>query len=219
MLKGCMWHDEQGVHVSDEKKVEGRLNAEQLRVAIIVDDMVEKRSIDDLTVAEICDAANLSRTQFYRLFDSKYEIANWFLYKVVEPGKTQIGRTLTWEQGVEVTMQGCFLLKNLMRSSFLADGYQSMRETAKRTHKREFFTTIADYKKRELTDSIRFQIDFYFHAEDHMNKIWFLNEEREPAHEYAHRLAACVPGELFELLNDPVNPCASKEITLAMLAR
>lgn len=204
----------------DQRRSESQhLKAERLRVAIIVDDIARDRSIDDITVVEISSAAELNKTQFYRLFDNKYEVCNWYLRRTILLGKARIGRNYTWRDGVIVTMGGCLLLPNLMASSFKVNGYYAMRKLAKRLHKADFEETIMTWKKKPVTELLRFEIDFYLHAEDHMNKEWFLSKDREPVEDFADKLVACVPRDLYTLLDKPVEPHAPQQMTLASLAR
>ena len=39
--------------------------------------LLRKRSFDDITVADICNASEISRRSFYRYFQDKYDLLNW----------------------------------------------------------------------------------------------------------------------------------------------
>ena len=58
------------------------------------------RPIDELSIRDICARAHISKQTFYSRFSSKYDIANWFCARFEERTLNQIGRTLTWEEGV-----------------------------------------------------------------------------------------------------------------------
>ena len=71
------------------KQVETRL-----RIMHAVD-----RPIDELTCAAICAKADVSRQLFYRYFDSKFDIPYWFATECDRSTISEIGRSLTWEEG------------------------------------------------------------------------------------------------------------------------
>ena len=59
------------------------------------------RPIEELTVAAICRKAGVSKPTFYRHFDSKYDIARWISDFMNSMTLDEIGRTLTWDEGLE----------------------------------------------------------------------------------------------------------------------
>lgn len=70
-------------------------NLERLRVVSVMDELCAGTPFTKLTVTAICDAAGISRTSFYRLFEDKYEATNWFVHTVSRVGHVQTGRTLS----------------------------------------------------------------------------------------------------------------------------
>lgn len=57
------------------------------------------RSLDCMTVSEICKKANISRQTFYRHFRSKYDIPWWFSIFCRQFYLNEIGRTISWRTG------------------------------------------------------------------------------------------------------------------------
>lgn len=53
------------------------------------------RSLDCMTVSEICKKANISRQTFYRHFRSKYDIPWWFSIFCRQFYLNEIGRTIS----------------------------------------------------------------------------------------------------------------------------
>ena len=57
------------------------------------------RSLDRMTISEICKKASISRQTFYRHFRSKYDIPWWFCIFCGQFYLNEIGRTISWQTG------------------------------------------------------------------------------------------------------------------------
>lgn len=74
----------------------------RMRIVRAFKDLLRDASIKDISIQQICAAANIGKTTFYRFFSSKYEIANWYHYMLTVGGMTEIGQTLTWHDAATV---------------------------------------------------------------------------------------------------------------------
>lgn len=59
-------------------------NYTKLRVYDVFERMLEKKHFSDISTTELCDAADISRTTFYRLFEDKYDLMRSFYYQGIE---------------------------------------------------------------------------------------------------------------------------------------
>lgn len=57
------------------------------------------KSLDQITVSEICRNAGISRQTFYRHFESKYDIPWWYSIFCRQFYLNEIGRTIDWKTG------------------------------------------------------------------------------------------------------------------------
>lgn len=57
------------------------------------------KSLDRVTISEICEKAGISRQTFYRHFKSKYDIPWWFSIFCRQFYLNEIGRTIDWHTG------------------------------------------------------------------------------------------------------------------------
>ena len=57
------------------------------------------KSLDRVTISEICEKAGISRQTFYRHFKSKYDIPWWFSIFCRQFYLNEIGRTIDWRTG------------------------------------------------------------------------------------------------------------------------
>ncbi len=182
-----------------------------------MDYLCEDTSIESITVSSICQNAKISRTVFYRLFEDKYEVANWFMSQAINPGISERGRTLTWSEGIIVTLSGCELLKNLMCGAWKSPGYHAMKETGIRKCRDNLTETVVSMKGVELTEELRLQIDFYAHSESYVVRNWIADRDHCSIEEIAHLLETCVPPTLHDLLAVPIDPQPMQKLTWATL--
>jgi AcrR family transcriptional regulator len=193
--------------------------AERLLMAAVLDGMTREKDLDNLTVIDICKAANISRTSFYRLFEDKYDAANWYMFQVLDVGNALTGRNYTWYEGNVVTFSGCLLLKNLMASAWKSQGYHAMKEVGIRKKYSDLTSTITDHLHLELTDELDFQCRTFAYLESYIVRTWIAKDEPEPVETMAAYIDHVVPPQLHELLNHPADPRPAERLTWGTLAQ
>ena len=73
-------------------------NTPDIRTKMKIMHAVDK-SLDRVTISEICEKAGISRQTFYRHFKSKYDIPWWFSIFCRQFYLNEIGRTIDWRTG------------------------------------------------------------------------------------------------------------------------
>lgn len=89
------------------------------------------RSLDRMTISEICKKASISRQTFYRHFRSKYDIPWWFCIFCRQFYLNEIGRTISWQTGyyhhIRFAIDGAGVLQEVYsvqhQYAFWPDGY------------------------------------------------------------------------------------------------
>lgn len=61
--------------------------------------MVNK-SLDKITVKKIVDQSELTRQTFYRYFQAKYDLVNWYFDKLAQQSFKLMGVSITLEEGL-----------------------------------------------------------------------------------------------------------------------
>jgi len=167
----------------------------KMRIAHSVD-----RPIDELSVADICSKAGISRQTFYKNFESKYAISRWFARLSEERYLDQIGRTLSWRDGL--TMHATML--STERSLFLRSSHNrweaSLIQKVQRHRVCTLVTTLRDYRHVEPNDALMFSVTAYTHLEEHMFMEWFAGGMTPEPETFASYLVDCVPRRLYEAL-------------------
>lgn len=160
------------------------------------------RSLADMTVAEICRKAGVSRKTFYKNFSSKYDIFMWHALKAEERYLDEIGRTLDWETAYRLH----FTLLAEERDSYHVGqrwvlGVPLETNPMPRHRAGILMDTLRRWKKIEPDEVLQFSIYSFCKLEVEMASHWFNDGLREPAR-FAQMVTATVPHTLYSLLND-----------------
>lgn len=189
--------------------------SKRLNIAIIADHMLEGRSLESLSVEELCRGAGISRSTFYRLYSDRYKVATWWQDVFFMAGIRQIGRAYTWRDGLLISISGQKLLPSLARACQGLDDYNANQRVGRRHYRECLVDTLVNHHGRELTDDLSFQIDFYTEMETHVIDGWVRDGLQTPVAVLAGRLVACVPSALREAIDITESARPVKELDFA----
>lgn len=184
-------------------------------MALAVDSLARERDFDELRVDEICEAAGISRSAFYRLFEDKYQIATWCQRFSTDAGIREIGRTLDAAEGNFVTCSGLLLFKNLFRSAGKSQRPGSVKPIARDLHIEYLTRTLREFKGIEIDAELAFQIDYVATSEAEMVGRWLLGDFDADARAFAGLIVSCMPPRLLALVDDPVDHKTPEALTMA----
>jgi AcrR family transcriptional regulator len=167
---------------------------EKLKVMRCID-----RPIRCMTIEEICEKARVSRSTFYRLFETREDFYYWYALAVGSVALDQIGRTMTWRQGMEYHFT--LLYQEKVHLRYIAEREDIFNTSYIEKRREQIITkTLQDWRHVPLTPELRFQISAYTHTEAWAAPRWFrANMNIEPM-EFARLLENCVPRELHEAM-------------------
>lgn len=174
------------------------------------DKLVSHVPFNKLTVTQICEEAGISRATFYRCFKDKFAVAQWHVELAWSQGANEIGRTLSWQEGYYIT-EVAIASRNLFYEGVAkSNDYNAIDNFAPRFRRKVLTETVTDCYKKPLTDRLKFQIDATVELEVHLMPKWHYGFYDVPLEEMCAWVAESVPRELFELLNTPLRPRATR---------
>ncbi|MBQ9000961.1 MAG: TetR/AcrR family transcriptional regulator [Eggerthellaceae bacterium] len=194
--------------VPEPKRLEIFSNADiKMSVVDAMDELMREKPIDRLSVASICENAGISRATFYRYFTDKFSVVQWLLKYVMAQGANEIGRTLTFYDGY-YTSEVLILERyyDFFANSAKSNDYNSLDQFSPRLRKEVFERTITKHYKLEYTEHMRFMVNATVEMETSLFPMWHYGEIDCTIEEACQWMVECVPRELFNLLNEPINP-------------
>ena len=178
----------------------------KLEITSALDHLMATTEIDRISVTQICAEAGISRATFYRYFEDKQSIVQWYLEFIDTKGVDRIGRSLSWYEGYFLTT--ALIHDNIQffeRAERSKDSH-SLSHVAPRIRRDTLIKTITDCRHVELTEHLRFQVNAVAHLEIILFPAWHYGKYSCSLEDICKWMVECVPDELFELLNTPLTP-------------
>ncbi len=166
--------------------------------------LLDERSMESISVGDICSKAGVSRQTFYRHFQTKQEIAITFLSREANKSFFRLGRDLNWHDSFVsvINLYGEYDNYGLKMLT------PEMMKEAFRVRVETLESTITDYRGLELTEELHFQVVFFARAEAEFLDKYFIRRDafslsRLPVDRLADLLESCVPEPLHSIIQLP----------------
>lgn len=156
--------------------------------------------IENLTVAELCKRAGISRKRFYTLFEGKEDIFHWFLNLVFEASLYEVGRSLTWEEGIRACLSYIADEKNVFAASYKKGGGPSSRYWALHRERMEEATRTLNMRGISITSKLSLEIDLFSSAVPTLIRYWVEAPESCTIDDYAACWLDCIPDTLKDAM-------------------
>jgi|GEM_PF-454632 len=162
------------------------------------------RPLDQLTVEEICQKAGISKQTFYTRFSSKFDISNWFCHHYEAQFLYEVGRTLTWEEGLlalfkTYASRGRFLYYTSLQQ-------HSDVEPTKARHRAAIVETLENHRGVKVTQDVAFLIEAFLELEVFLAGEWFKAGLNPAPEAFAKLFLECIPRKLYDLMQLPDKP-------------
>ena len=194
--------------------------AGKFQIALLVNDMCKGKKFSDITVSDICGVAGISRATFYRLFPDKFSLNNWCQAFNFSVGILQIGRRYTWEDGLFMAYSCAHFFSGVARASYDGQDGKESSSFGHRCMSACLADTLENVKGVPCKGRLAFQVDYYSGALVRASTdYWASSKPSADLRAFVVELAHCVPVDLFEALNEPVDPQPAFDVNAATLAR
>lgn len=170
--------------------------------AASIKQLMQTRPLDEITVTDIVTHSGMSRQTFYRYFQDKYDLVNWYFERLAQKSFKQMGVSLTLKEGL--LKKFTFIEKE---KHFFAQAFQSRDRNSLLHYDYEsilqFYTDIILKKTGSpLPNDIRFLLEMYCRGSIDMTVKWATSEIRIPPEQMAELLVEALPSRLRDLLSD-----------------
>lgn len=175
--------------------------AKKLDVVNAANELCRIRKFDSIPVGDICDAAGISTSTFYRLFKGKHDVPAWYLRFSTSFSIEQIGACFTCEQAFRVMlglMGRCRFLYGNVKDTPEMDMVD--RAENKRIAQR-IIQNLRDYHGIEPDDELRCALDWVTVAGVALSGEWLHGQLEGTSDKLAHLFAQCYPERLRNLLD------------------
>lgn len=172
------------------------------RFADSIKELMNNTPLDKITVKDIVEGCGLTRQTFYRNFQDKYDLVNWYFEKLAEKSFKKMGSELTLREG---------LIKKLSfiqeEHVFFSQAFQSHDHNSLIAYDYdsifEFYENVIRKKTGgPLSEDICFLLEMYCQGSVNMTVDWVTGGMKLPVEKIVDLLLEAMPRRLEELLVD-----------------
>lgn len=185
---------------TDSLHPKGLLDNEDVQQKLRIMHAVDK-SLDQISVTEICEKTGISRQTFYRHFDSKYSLHWWWPTHVHQYYLSEVGRTIDVETGYFHHIRLLSLEKDFFK---IATQYTvaspCVRSIMPQFRKMALIETLRDYRNVTIDNELLFCLDAWVKTETETLTEWYRLGTTPTPQEAAEKITAIFPLRLYEAL-------------------
>lgn len=160
------------------------------------------KSLDCMTIAEICKNAGISRQTFYRHFQSKYDIPWWHSIFCRQFYLNEIGRTIDWQTGYYhhlrlIDQERDFYRKSIQYSVNTPFGQTVMPGNRKAV----LIETLRKWHRVSVDHNMTFLVETFSKLECEVLNDWFRSDVPTDLDTWTDDLVSLVPDRLYRALD------------------
>lgn len=165
-----------------------------------IKELMEKQPLDKITVTDIVKRSGMTRQTFYRNFQDKYDLVNWYFERLADKSFRQIGNSSTLREGL--IKKFSFLLndRTFFMQAFQSKDYNNVEHYDYQCIY-EFYSSIIKKKIGMIPDDVDFLLKMYCHGSITMTVEWAVGGMKESPENMADLLIAALPVKLEKLLS------------------
>ena len=152
------------------------------RLADAMKNCMKKMPVEKITVKEIVTECGTTRQTFYRNFQDKYDLINWYFDRIL----------LESFQHIEEE-------KLFFKAAFRNDDQNCLRDHDFQLILRFYENQIQEKTKQPIPENLHFQLEMYCQGSVYMTTQWVLGDMKKRPEEMARNLVAAMPAELETL--------------------
>lgn len=159
------------------------------------------KSLDRITILEICENAGISRQTFYRHFKSKYDIPSWHTIFCRQFYLDEIGRSIDWETGYYHHLRLIAKERDFYRKSIQYTINEPFGQTViPENRKNIILETLTHYRKVPVDRNMRFIIETFSKLECEVLNDWMRSECDVNLAQWTEDLLSIVPSRLYKAM-------------------
>lgn len=158
--------------------------------------------VEKITVKEIVEACGVTRQTFYRNFQDKYDLINWYFDKILLESFEHMGEGTTVYESLVNKFTYIQEEKLFFKAAFKNDDQNCLRD-----HDFELITAfytnqIEERTGKKISPQLRFQLEMYCQGSIFMTVQWVLGYRKYTPEELAKSLTDAMPAELGNVFRE-----------------
>ena len=168
------------------------------RLAEAMKECMKKAPVEKITVKEITEECGVTRQTFYRNFQDKYDLINWYFDKILVESFRQMGEGHTVYESLVNKFEYIQMEQLFFKAAFKNDDQNNLREHDFELIRQFYIDQIENKSHRKISDKLLFQLEMYCQGSVFMTTQWVLGYKNFTPQELARLLSDSMPAELAE---------------------
>ena len=157
---------------------------------------------EKITVKEIVEACGVTRQTFYRNFQDKYDLINWYFDKILAESFEHMGEGQTVYESLVNKFQYIQKETLFFRAAFKNDDQNCLRDHDFELITQFYTGRIEGNTGKKMSDKIRFQLEMYCQGSIYMTVQWVLGNHKATPETLARFLSESMPAELRDVFKE-----------------
>ena len=172
------------------------------RLADAMKECMRKTPVEKITVKEITEECGVTRQTFYRNFQDKYDLINWYFDKILLESFEHMGEGKTVYEGLVNKFHYIQEERLFFRAAFKNDEQNCLRDHDFQLI-RQFYTDQIEGKTgQKMPENLKFQLEMYCQGSIYMTVQWVLENRKETPESLAKALTESMPKELEDVFRE-----------------
>ncbi len=144
----------------------------KLLLALSIKDLMKSTSLDKISVAKVCEVANVSRQTFYRNFNDKYHLVNWYFHELCNKSFLLMGVSLNLEEALYEKFTFIENEKIFFSQAFKSDDSNNLINYDFEMIYQFYEKSIVKQIKKPLSEDLAFLLEMYCKGSIDMTVKW-----------------------------------------------
>lgn len=171
----------------------------KMKLAYAMRNCMEKASVEEITVREICAEGGFSRQTFYRCFSDKYDLINWYFDRILNESFKQMGKGTTIRESLVLKFQYILQEQLFFQAGFASDEQNNLKEHDFERifafYKNLIFEKSGEYPSKSMQDVL----EMYCQSSVYMTVKWIMTKKRRTPDELADLMMEAMPETLARI--------------------
>lgn len=155
--------------------------------------------VEKITVKEIVETCGLTRQTFYRNFQDKYDLINWYFDKILLESFEHMGEGRTVYESLVNKFEYIQMEQLFFRAAFKNDQQNCLRDHDFELIQEFYTKQIESRTGRKISTELQFELEMYCLGSVYMTVQWVLGYRKCTPEELAHALTESMPVRLREV--------------------
>ena len=158
--------------------------------------------VEKITVKEIVEACGVTRQTFYRNFQDKYDLINWYFDKILLESFEHMGEGKSVYEGLVNKFTYIQEEKLFFKAAFKNDDQNCLRDHDFQLITAFYTDQIESRTGKKISPHLQFQLEMYCQGSIFMTVQWVLGYRKCTPEELASSLTGAMPAELSDVFRE-----------------